>query len=182
MSLEELPIKDLFIYEPEVFEDFRGYFFESYNKTQFDKILSGINFVQDNEAFSKRGVLRGLHYQTNPMAQSKLVRVVKGKVLDVVVDLREDSDTYGQHFSIILSGKNKLQFFIPKGFAHGYITLSKRAIFSYKCDQYYSKPNEGGVLWNDPTLNIDWKISVEKIKISAKDKAQPKLGDHKKFI
>lgn len=182
MALEKTSFDGLYVYNPQVFTDKRGHFFESYNQQVYDDLELDINFVQDNEAFSTRGILRGLHYQIDEMAQTKLVRVIKGKVLDVVVDLREDSSTYGQYYSIILSGRNKKQLLIPKGFAHGYITLSKNAIFCYKCDQYYSKDHEAGLIWNDPKLKIDWKMTKEKILLSPKDKLQPAFGNHKKII
>lgn len=181
MDIIETGIEGLLIIEPKVIEDDRGYFFESYHyqKLKFKKIDA--DFVQDNEAKSTYGVLRGLHYQVKPHPQAKLVRVVEGEVLDVVVDIREDSLTYGQHFSIRLSAENKKQLFVPHGFAHGYAVLSETAIFSYKCDDYYFKEHESGILYDDPALNIDWIIPEDKIKLSQKDANQPKFGDHKKF-
>lgn len=164
---------------PRVWGDERGYFFETF--TNKSLLQSGINidFVQDNEALSTRGVLRGLHYQTGSMAQTKLVRVSRGRVLDVIVDLRPESETYGKHFSIILSDENKKQLLVPKGFAHGYVVLSDEAVFLYKCDNYYDKDSEGGVYYADPNLNIDWQIDLKETTVSQKDKNQPLFGDHK---
>ncbi len=164
---------DLFIFEPKVFEDSRGYFYESYNKNIFD--LSGlhINFIQDNQAKSGYGVIRGLHYQQNPFAQIKLVRALSGTILDVVLDLRIGSPTYAKIFSIELSAENKKQLLVPKGFAHGYSVISDSAEVFYKCDAFYNKEHEGSILYNDPTLNIDWKIPADKAIISDKDKINP---------
>jgi dTDP-4-dehydrorhamnose 3,5-epimerase len=170
MSIEETNLKGCFILEPNIFHDKRGYFLESYNKMDFDaKIGDSVNFVQDNESFSSKGVLRGLHYQKGEYAQAKLVRVIKGSILDVVLDLRENSNTYGQHFSIELSDENKTQLFIPRGFAHGFVVLSNTALFSYKCDNFYNKASEAGIIYNDPTLNIDWQFLEEELIISDKD-------------
>lgn len=170
MNLIKTNINDLFIIEPKIFNDNRGYFFEVWKK----QVLSdnNINFdpVQQNESSSEYGVIRGLHYQLNPFAQAKLVRVVYGEVLDVAVDLRKDSPSFGKHFSVILSEANKKLFFIPKGFAHGYAVLSEKAIFSYLCDNYYSPEHERGIIIDDPILHIDWKIPTEKRIISNKDK------------
>ena len=181
MKIEKTDIEGLVVIHPRVFEDARGYFFESFNKRNFEAHNLPCNFVQDNEAFSSFGVLRGMHYQLPPAAQTKLVRVVRGKVLDVVVDIRENSKTYGKSYSIVLSAKNKKQLLIPKGFAHGYLTLSKRAVFCYKCDSYYSKEHEGGIIWNDPSIKIDWNLTQDSPKLSDKDKDLPFFGDHKKF-
>lgn len=174
------PLEGLYIIEPKVFSDDRGYFFESFNS----RFLAdqGLNFswVQDNEAFSSKGALRGLHYQLNPMAQTKLVRVITGSVLDVVVDIRPQSKTYGQHYKIVLSAANKKQLLVPQGFAHGYHVLEDNSIFAYKCDNYYSKELEAGILYNDTTLNIDWQLS-DLLIISDKDKVQPQFGKHKVF-
>ncbi len=178
MPFHSTPLPGLFVFEPRVFEDDRGYFFESYNSNTFKDRGVSADFVQDNEAKSTYGVLRGLHYQTPPFAQAKLVRVVEGEVLDVVVDIREDSHTYGQWYSIRLSAENKKQLFVPRGFAHGYVVLSSTAIFCYKCDNFYSKPHEGGVLYNDPNLNIDWEIDLSQAILSEKDKKQPVFGQH----
>jgi dTDP-4-dehydrorhamnose 3,5-epimerase len=177
MEVTNASIPDILILKPKVFADERGYFFESFHQAHFEKVLGHpIHFCQDNEAQSKKGVLRGLHYQLPPFAQSKLVRVVKGVVLDVVVDIRKASPTFGQYAAIELSDKNKLQLFIPKGFAHGYVVLSDEAIFYYKVDEHYHKEAERGIMYNDPILNIDWKIAEEALLISEKDKQQPLLS------
>lgn len=173
-------IKDLIVFEPRVWRDERGYFFESYNERTFEEAGIFNRFVQDNQARSVKGVLRGLHYQTGEYAQAKLVRVVEGEVLDVAVDLREDSETYGEWYSIRLSAENKKQLFVPRGFAHGYVVLSETAEFAYKCDNFYSKEHEGGLLYNDPTLNIDWELEGVDFIIAEKDLALPKFGAHKK--
>lgn len=171
MKVINTPLKGCFIIEPQLFSDNRGYFFESFNQSKFEEILQRkIDFVQDNEAFSNRGIVRGLHFQKGKHAQAKLVRVIQGKVLDVVVDLREDSDTYGEHFSMILSGENKKQLFIPRGFAHGYSVLEDHTVFVYKCDNYYHKESEGGIIYNDEKLNIDWMLPESEIQLSEKDK------------
>ncbi|MBK7224792.1 MAG: dTDP-4-dehydrorhamnose 3,5-epimerase [Saprospiraceae bacterium] len=179
MKLIETGIQDLFVIEPDVFSDERGYFFESFSLTKFLKHHLNYNFVQDNEAKSVFGVIRGLHYQTNEKAQSKLVRVIQGSVKDVVVDIRPHSNTYGKIFSIELTETNKLQLLIPKGFAHGYSVLSDTSIFSYKCDEFYSKENEGGIYLLDPQLNIDWEVPIDKAIMSEKDKLWPHFGLHK---
>ena len=171
----------LWVYEPKIFHDERGYFFESYKESDLPDEYSGTVFVQDNEAKSGFGVLRGLHYQLKPVAQMKLVRVVVGEVLDVVVDLRMESPTYGKSFSIILNDVQKKQLLVPHGFAHGYVVLTDEAVFCYKCDQYYSQSQESGLLFNDPTLNIDWILPSELIKVSEKDSVQPKFGNHLPF-
>ncbi|MEZ4907640.1 MAG: dTDP-4-dehydrorhamnose 3,5-epimerase [Saprospiraceae bacterium] len=183
MEIIDTGIKDLLILKPKVFYDERGYFFESYNQNIFKEITGlDIDFVQDNQSFSTKGVLRGLHYQVPPFDQAKLVRVIKGKVLDVAVDLRVDSETFGRYYSVELSGKNNLQFFIPSGFAHGFITLSKSAIFNYKCSGFYSKEHEGGVLYNDEQLNIDWKLNPKSFIVSEKDLQLPVFGNNRPFI
>ena len=169
MKIIETNLKGNFIIEPKVFKDERGYFFESFNKIKFKEIVD-INFIQDNEAFSNKDILRGLHFQKGEYAQAKLVRVVKGKVLDVAVDLRKDSDTYGKHFSIILSEENKKQLFVSRGFAHGYAVLEDNTIFQYKCDNFYSPENEGGIRYDDEILNIDWKLNKQEVLLSLKDK------------
>lgn len=181
MGWIETEIKDLWIFEPKVFGDERGYFFESYNQNNFAETGLDIHFVQDNEAKSSRGVLRGLHYQNGSAAQSKLVRVIYGEVLDVVVDIRPESVSYGKHFTILLSGSNKKQLFVPKGFAHGYVVLSEEALFVYKCDEFYSKENEAGIIYNDPTLKIDWQIPESELLLSEKDRILPHFGEHKRF-
>jgi len=167
-------ISEIILCKPTVFEDDRGYFFETFKQDAFENFIgTKINFCQDNESKSFRGVLRGLHYQLPPFAQAKLVRVIKGKVLDVVVDIRKKSPTFGKSLSIELSEENKLQLFIPKGFAHGYITLEDDTIFSYKVDNSYSQEWERGIMYNDSKLNIDWKLPLSDLIISEKDKKQP---------
>ena len=164
MKFIKTEIPDVVIIEPTVFGDSRGYFFESFNENSFaDATGLNLRFVQDNESRSSRGVLRGLHYQISPYAQSKLVRVVQGEVLDVVLDIRPDSPTYGEHFSIKLSGENKIQLFVPKGFAHGYAVLSEFAVFSYKCDNYYHHASERGIRYDDPFLMINWQLPKENL-------------------
>lgn len=172
-------IEGLLVIKPRVFEDPRGYFFESYNKRVLEPFIGDINFVQDNESSSKRGVVRGLHFQAPPFSQAKLVRCVRGEVLDVAVDIRKDSKTFGKYFSVILSGENHLQFFIPKGFAHGFAVLSEEAVFQYKCDNYYHPESEGGIALDDPDLNIDWKINLEEATLSEKDRHHPLFKDFK---
>lgn len=179
MIVKETAFEGLFELEPNVYKDHRGYFIESFNQHEFDKIISNITFVQDNESQSSYGVLRGLHFQNKPREQSKLVRVVQGEVLDVVVDLRLDSTTFGQHLTFILNDTNKKQVFIPKGFAHGYVVLSETATFLYKVDEYYDPKNDSGIHWNDSTLSIDWKIDKDDIIVSEKDKG---LMTFKKYI
>lgn len=166
-EFHETKIKDVYIIEPKVFSDHRGYFMETYNKNDFDKAGLKYNFVQDNQSKSKKGVLRGLHFQKN-FPQAKLVRVISGEVFDVAVDLRKDSSTYGQWVGVILSKENKKMFMIPRGFAHGFLVLSESAEFTYKCDDFYHPEDEGGIMWNDPEINITWPFSGEKI-ISEKD-------------
>ena len=170
MNFKKTSIDGLIIIEPKIFNDSRGYFFESYNQNLFKKDIKNINFIQDNESKSVKGVLRGFHFQNPPYEQNKLVRCVSGKVLDVALDLRKNSPTYGMFKSIILSEKNKLQFFIPIGFAHAFIVLSETAIFSYKVDNKYVPNYESGLIWNDPTLSIDWGLNKSEIIVSKKDK------------
>lgn len=178
MEIIKTKIEGVLVIEPKVFGDARGYFFESFNSREFcQKTGYDITFVQDNESMSHYGVLRGLHFQCPPFAQSKLVRVVKGTVLDVAVDIRKNSPTYGQYVSIELSGDNHLQFFMPKGIAHGFSVLSPEAIFQYKCDNFYAPQSEGAIAWDDPTLNIDWAIPKDKVLLSEKDKHHPKFID-----
>ncbi|MDC0910347.1 dTDP-4-dehydrorhamnose 3,5-epimerase [Flavobacteriaceae bacterium] len=179
MKLRKTKIDGLVILKPIIIKDQRGYFIESYNKTIVNKLLDNINFVQDNESESSRGVLRGLHFQKPPFTQSKLVRCVKGIVLDVALDLRKNSKTYGRFETTVLSSENKEQLFVPKGFAHGFIVLSEFAILSYKVDNYYNHESESGIIWNDPDLNIDWKINKADIVISKKDK---KLSTFNNFL
>lgn len=177
MNIIQTDIEGVVIIEPRVFSDERGYFFESFSQKEFEDKVSNTTFVQDNESKSKYGVLRGLHFQKGVHAQAKLVRVVKGKVLDVAVDLRKDSPTFGKHVAVELSEENKLQIFIPQGFAHGYAVLSDEVIFQYKCDNYYAPGQESGLLWNDPALAIDWRLAVNDIILSEKDKKHPTLAD-----
>jgi len=176
MKLVKTKLEDCVILEPNVFKDNRGYFLESYNQKNFNELTGmSVNFVQDNESFSSKGVLRGLHYQTGSFAQAKLVRVIKGKVLDVAVDIRKDSPTFGEHISVELSEDNKRQLFVPRGFAHGFIVLSDVALFSYKCDNFYNKASEGGVIFSDPKLNIDWILPKNEFIVSEKDLELPEL-------
>lgn len=176
MKVKETGLEGCLILEPTVFDDGRGYFFESFNQKTFTE-KTGIRtpFVQDNQSMSQRGVLRGLHFQKGEHAQAKLVRVIKGKVLDVAVDIRPNSATYGQSFSIELSEENKLQLYVPRGFAHGFSVLEDNTIFSYKCDNYYNKASEGGIIYNDNELQIDWKLNQGEIMLSEKDKTLPIL-------
>ncbi len=167
MEVIKTPIQGLLVFQPNVFVDERGYFFESWSKKKYQNLGLDVDFLQDNESSSKKGVLRGLHFQNPPFEQGKLVRVIKGSVLDVAVDIRKDSITYGQHFSVELSAKNKKVFWIPPGFAHGFVALEDDTVFMYKCTQVYNKNSEGSLAWNDPDLNIDWK--VENPVISEKD-------------
>lgn len=176
MKIIDTPIKDLLIIEPLVFGDNRGYFFESFNKKVFEDYGLNYNFVQDNESKSKFGVLRGLHYQLEPYAQTKIVRVVKGSVWDVAVDLRKGSPTYCKWFGVELTEENKKQFLIPAGFAHGFAVLSEEAVFQYKCTDYYHPESEGGIIFNDPILNIDWKLTEKDIHLSKKDSELPYLS------
>ena len=179
MTVTDTFIKDLKIIEPKVFGDQRGYFFETWNKSVFE--AAGINFVpvQQNESSSTYGVVRGLHFQLNPYSQAKLVRCVVGKVLDVAVDVRNGSPTYGKHLSVELSEENKRQFLIPRGFAHGFSVLSDYAVFAYLCDNPYNKESEGGIIFNDPELAIDWKIPQDKMIFSERDMSHPTLRDAK---
>lgn len=177
MNVITTPIEGLLIVEPQLFGDARGYFVETYNEARYDAAGIKARFVQDNQSMSAYGVVRGLHFQKPPYSQAKLVSCIEGSVLDVAVDLRSDSPTYGQHFAVVLSEENHRQFFIPKGFAHGFSVLSERAVFSYKCDELYHPEAEGGVLFTDPELGIDWQIPAEKMIISAKDTCHPLLKD-----
>jgi dTDP-4-dehydrorhamnose 3,5-epimerase len=177
MNLIKTKLDGLVVLKPTVFKDNRGYFMESYNQKNINKLLGNVNFVQDNESESSRGILRGLHFQKPPYTQAKLVRCLKGSVLDVVLDLRKDSKTYGIFETISLTEENKKQLFIPKGFAHGFIVLSKSAIFSYKVDNYYNPDSECGILWSDLDLNIDWKINKNEIIVSEKDKNLPTFNE-----
>ena len=177
METIQTEINGVVVLKPRVFEDGRGYFFESYSKRDFDKQVREITFVQDNESRSAYGVLRGLHFQKWPFTQSKLVRVLKGRVLDVAVDIRKGSPTYGKHVAVELSGENRLQLFIPRGFAHGFVVLSEEAVFQYKCDEFYHPESEGGIAWDDPDLAIDWRIPESDVKLSKKDMVNPLLKD-----
>ena len=178
MIVHTTHIKDVLILEPQVFGDERGYFFESFNAERFFAHTGvDVRFVQDNESRSKRGVLRGLHFQRAPYAQAKLVRVVKGRVLDVAVDIRKDSPTFGRYVAVELSGDNKRQLFIPKGFAHGYMVLEEDTIFQYKCDAYYHPAAEGGIAWDDPQIGIEWPLPEGDIILSERDKNRPLLSE-----
>lgn len=175
MKIHKTNIEGVLIIEPRVFGDERGYFFESYSQREFEEKVCQTSFVQDNESKSKYGVVRGLHFQRAPYEQAKLVRVITGRVLDVAVDIREGSPTYGQYISTELSGENKRQLFIPRGFAHGFAVLSEEVVFQYKCDNYYAPPYEGAIRWDDPKLAIDWLLPPGDIILSEKDKHNPLL-------
>ena len=177
MEIIKTNIEGVIIIEPRIFKDDRGYFFESFSQREFEEKVCKTTFVQDNESKSSYGVLRGLHFQKPPFAQSKLVRVIKGAVLDVAVDIRKGSPTFGQYVSVELTGDNHRQFFIPRGFAHGFSVLSEEVIFQYKCDNFYSPQSEGAIAWNDPDLNIDGRIPIEEVVLSEKDSKHPKLKD-----
>lgn len=177
MTTEKTAIKDLIIIHPSVFTDNRGYFFEAYNQVKFQDHGIGYKFIQDNQSFSKQGVIRGLHLQLNPFAQAKLVRVLQGEILDVAVDMRKDSSTYGEHVSVVLSADNKKQLMVPPGFAHGFSVLSDTASVMYKVDQPYNKESERGIIYNDDTLNIDWKVEINDVVISDKDLILPSFKD-----
>lgn len=177
MKIIATKIPGVVVLEPEVFGDARGYFFESYSQRQFDEAVGPVRFVQDNESRSKYGVLRGLHFQKGRYAQSKLVRVVSGRVLDVAVDIRRGSPTFGQYAAVELTGGNKRQFFIPRGFAHGFAVLSEEAVFQYKCDNAYAPQSEGAIAWNDPAIGIDWQLPAQSVLLSAKDSRNPLLAD-----
>lgn len=177
MNIIKTEIDGLLIIEPRIFTDSRGYFFESFNQREFEQHIA-INFVQDNESKSSYGVVRGLHFQKGVHSQSKLVRVVVGKVLDVALDLRVGSETFGKYFAVELSEENHRQLFIPKGFAHGFSVLSEEVIFQYKCDNYYCPESEGAIAWDDPDLGIDWKIPSDRIILSEKDRNHPRLKDY----
>lgn len=178
MKIIPTEIDGVLILEPRLFQDSRGYFFESFNQKEFESKVGNVTFVQDNESKSCYGVVRGLHFQKGEHAQSKLVRVVKGKALDVAVDLRPESPTFGKYVSVELSEDNHLQFFIPKGFAHGFSVLSDEVVFQYKCDNFYCPESEGAIAWDDPDLGIDWKIPADRIILSDKDRKHPRLKDY----
>ena len=177
MKIIETTIPGVVILEPDVFGDERGYFFESYSQDKFDALVRPVRFVQDNESKSKFGVLRGLHFQQGRDAQSKLVRVVHGRVLDVAVDIRRGSPTFGQYVSVELTGENKRQFFVPRGFAHGFSVLSPEAVFQYKCDNPYAPQSEGAIAWDDPALGIDWHLAPGEVVLSPKDSRHPRLSE-----
>jgi dTDP-4-dehydrorhamnose 3,5-epimerase len=175
MNIIKTSIEGVIIIEPRLFKDERGYFFESFNQREFEEKICKTTFVQDNESKSGYGVIRGLHYQKPPFAQSKLVRVIKGAVLDVAVDIRKGSPTFGQHVAVELTEENHRQFFIPRGFAHGFSVLSEEVIFQYKCDEFYHPEAEGAIAWNDAELGIDWRIPLEKVLVSEKDSKHLRL-------
>lgn len=177
MEVTRTAIEGVYIIEPKVFGDDRGYFFESWSEREFNEKIGTVHFVQDNESRSCYGVVRGLHFQKGVHAQSKLVRCVEGKVLDVAVDIRKGSPTYGKWVSVELSAENHRQFFLPKGMAHGFAVLSPNAVFQYKCDSFYAPESEGAIAWDDPDLAIDWKVPADKVILSAKDKCHPQLKD-----
>jgi dTDP-4-dehydrorhamnose 3,5-epimerase len=170
MTIDQTPLKDLLLVKPDVHADARGYFFESYSDRTFGEAGLHFKWVQDNESLSQRGVLRGLHYQVEPMAQAKLVRVIAGEAYDVAVDIRKTSPTFGRWFGAVLSEANKLQMLIPRGFAHGFVVLRDNTVFSYKCDNFYSKEHERGIIWNDPDLAIDWTLGASDVQLSEKDR------------
>jgi len=176
MHVESTPLKDCYLIRDRVFRDDRGYFFESFNKKRFAELTGlQIDFVQDNQSMSEYGVLRGLHFQKGESAQAKLVRVLHGAVLDIAVDIRKGSPTFGQSYSVELTGTSETQLFVPRGFAHGFVVLSETATFFYKCDNYYNKESEGGIAYNDPDLSIDWKVDPSAMILSDKDKLHPTL-------
>lgn len=177
MQIIKTEIEGVVVIDPKVFGDYRGYFFESFSERDFATQVREIRFVQDNESKSCYGVLRGLHFQKPPYAQSKLVRVVKGAVLDVAVDIRRGSPTFGKHVAVELTEENHRQLFIPRGFAHGFVVLSDEAVFQYKCDSFYAPQHEGAIAWDDPDLAIDWKVPTEKLILSEKDRKHPRLKD-----
>ncbi len=181
MNFIPTKLKGCFIIEPKIIKDDRGYFMESFNEKTFQNgIGQEVHFVQDNQSYSTKGVLRGLHYQCGEHTQAKLVRVLQGEVLDVAVDIRPDSETYGQYEAVKLSGENQTQFFVPRGFAHGFLVLSETATFFYKCDNFYNKDSEGGLMFNDETINIDWQFPKTDLLISEKDLVQPNLENARK--
>ena len=177
MEIIKTTIEGVVIIEPRLFKDDRGYFFESFSQREFAEKVRKVDFVQDNESKSSYGVLRGLHFQKPPYAQSKLVRVIKGSVLDVAVDIRKGSPTFGEHVSVELTEENHRQFFIPRGFAHGFVVLTEEVIFQYKCDNFYAPQCEGALAWDDPALKIDWKVPADKIILSVKDKHHERLEE-----
>lgn len=182
MNILQTEIEGVVILEPRIFVDDRGYFFESFSASAFQEHVCATNFVQDNESYSRYGIIRGLHFQLPPYAQSKLVRVVRGAVLDVAVDIRRGSKTFGQHVAVELSADNHRQLFIPRGFAHGFSVLSPEVVFQYKCDNYYAPQCEGAIAWDDPDLAIDWRIPTNLVNLSEKDKQHPKLKEAKELF
>lgn len=177
INVIDTAIEGVKIIEPRIFGDSRGYFYESYSQRDFEAKVAKVNFVQDNQSFSHYGVLRGLHFQLPPYTQSKLVRVIQGKVMDVAVDIRKGSPTFGKYVTCEMSGENHRQFFIPKGFAHGFVVLSETALFQYKCDEFYHPEAEGAIAWNDPDLAIEWPVKAADIELSEKDKHHPTFKD-----
>lgn len=177
VEIKKTDISDVVLLEPRVFEDERGYFFESFSQREFDEKVRCVTFVQDNQSKSLYGVVRGLHFQKPPYTQSKLVRCIKGAVLDIAVDIRKGSPTFGKYVAVELTEENRRQLFIPRGFAHGFAVLSDEAVFQYKCDNYYNKESEGSIAWNDPVLNIDWRIPEDRIILSEKDRHSKNIAD-----
>lgn len=182
MQVIKTPIPDVIEFQPKVFGDERGYFVETFRQDIFEQTVGKVHFVQDNESMSSYGVLRGLHFQRPPFTQSKLVRAIQGKVLDVAVDIRLGSLTYGQHVAVVLDSQKKNQLWVPQGFAHGFVVLSETAVFAYKCDNYYTPDHDGGCQWNDPQLNIDWMIPHNDVKLSQKDEKLPRFESVKAFM
>lgn len=181
MNFIPTKLEGCFIIEPRIFNDDRGFFYESFNQNVFDKgVGKEVRFVQDNQSFSSKGVLRGLHYQTGEHCQAKLVRVLQGEVLDVAVDIRPGSPTYGEHITVLLTAENQKQFFVPRGFAHGFLVLSETATFFYKCDNFYNKASEGGIIYNDPSLKIDWQMNTDNLLVSEKDAVLPTIDEARK--
>ena len=181
MTIIPTKLEGCFIIEPAIIKDERGYFMETFNERRFESALGQhVHFVQDNQSFSTKGVLRGLHYQTGEYAQAKLVRVLQGEVLDVAVDIRPGSKTYGEHIAVLLSGENQKQFYLPRGFAHGFLVMSDTATFFYKCDNFYNKESEGGIIYNDPSLGIDWTMDSGELIISEKDTHLPTIENARK--
>ncbi|MBP5532300.1 MAG: dTDP-4-dehydrorhamnose 3,5-epimerase [Lentisphaeria bacterium] len=181
MNVIATDIPDVLIVEPKIFGDARGYFYECYNREKYAAAGIDCDFVQDNESFSRRGVLRGLHFQAAPFTQAKLVRVIRGTVLDVAVDIRRNSPTFGRHVAVELSGENFRQLFVPRGFAHGFVVLSDEVLFAYKCDNFYSPPHERGIAFDDPALGIDWRLDPSQFLLSPKDKLHPRFADAELF-
>lgn len=177
MKIYRTDIEGVLILEPDLFGDARGYFFESFSRQRFEEAAGAVDFVQDNESKSRYGVVRGLHFQRGEAAQAKLVRVVSGTVLDVAVDIRRGSPTFGRHVAAELSGENRRQLFIPRGFAHGFAVLNGEAVFQYKCDNYYDPASEGGIAWDDPALGIDWRLPADAVVLSEKDRRRPTLAE-----